>query len=496
MKIKSFSRRILFIVLGSFVITNAYYVYNVYSGEIETAERSTLRRLEGISRTIATQFNGTIYKMLLERYSQKDEIHTKFEDPFYRELAEILERAAETNDLHTDIYTLTLDSIEDKFYFGISSGENQYYRHEYSTPPELLRKHYNEGGVIPAYRDEHGTWLSSFSPIKDHKKQVVGVVQVDMPFDKFIMEARAELIINILYSLLLILVVSGLMFYWLRKLLSNEEKMVIQLEDTNELIAQKNKDITASISYARRIQRSLMDSKDELGSYFKNSFIYYKPKDIVSGDYYWIQTLNKSSSKIAIAVADCTGHGVPGALVSVLGITFLRDIVNSSENMMPNKILSELNFRIIETFKQKDKEFSTKDGMDISLCLIDFEQRSICFSGAYRPMIIIRNNELIEIAGDKKPIGGTHFKEDREFTLHEEFYQSGDWIYMFSDGYVDQFGGEKKRKYMKKRFKEKLLEINPLSGSEQLDVIRGEMNAWKGDLEQIDDITVMGIQLI
>ena len=494
-KVKNFSSRILLIVLVSFILTNSYFIYNIYDSKISGSEKSTLNKLESISKTISSQIDGTIVKMLLERYPEKDDVLSKFVDPYYRDICETLEKTAELNNILTDIYTLTWDSLNQNFFFGMTSGENQYFRHIYENPPPVLVENYEIGGVVPTYDDEHGTWLSSFSPIKDHKGRVVAVVQVDMPFDAFILEARMNLYTNILYSLLLIAIISILMFYWLRILLRREEKMMMQLESTNLIVEKKNEDITASISYAKRIQQSLMDSEEKLLSLFPESFVLYKPKDIVSGDFYWINCFNEKDSKIAVAVADCTGHGVPGALVSVLGITFLRDIVNNNKEIKPNEILSELNQRIITTFKQKDQGLSAKDGMDISICIIDKESRRISFSGAYRPLIHIRGKEITEISGDKKPIGGDHFTENREFTNHEISYMSGDFIYMLSDGYIDQFGGERKRKYMKKRLKEKLCEIIEEPLDRQLEILKTELRNWMGNIEQIDDITVMGIRL-
>jgi serine phosphatase RsbU (regulator of sigma subunit) len=277
--------------------------------------------------------------------------------------------------------------------------------------------------------------------------------------------------------------------------LKREENIMKQLALNNEIIHKKNEDITASILYAQRIQQSLMDSENKLKSMFPSSFVYYVPKDMVSGDFYWVQSLNEACTKIAVAAADCTGHGVPGALVSVLGITYLREIVNSKEDIEPNEILEELNKKVINTFKTKGKGMTSKDGMDISVAIIDLKKKSLCFSGAYRPLIIIRNSELIEIPGDKQPIGSDHFIEERKFTNHELKFEDGDWLYMFSDGYVDQFGGDRKRKFMKKQFKELLISMCQKTCDAQCEILDKEMTNWKGDMDQIDDITVLGLHL-
>ena len=493
---KNFSSRILLIVIFSFAITSFYYVYTLYKNKIESAEEGALERLEGIANTLASQLNGTMYKMILDMHESKNAVKTKYDGgSYYREMVEVLERTADLNELPTDIYTLTYDSISDVVFFGMTSGPNQYFRHIYEDPPDILKKKYNEGAIIPSYKDENGTWLSAFSPFKRIiNGNTIGVVQVDLPFDHFIDEARSDLYQNLTFNFLLNILIAILLYYWLNTLLGREEKYKSQLSYNNEIIRKKNEDITASISYAQRIQTSLMDSENKLKSLFPSSFVVYKPKDIVSGDFYWIQRLNESGSKIAIAAADCTGHGVPGALVSVLGITHLREIVVQNDSIEPGEILKELNIRIIDTFTTKSG-VQSKDGMDISLTVIDKEEGTMCFAGAYRPLILIRNGEIKEIAGDKQPIGGDHFVKEREFTNHKLDFRKGDWLYMFSDGYVDQFGGDNNRKFMKKRFKNLLCEIVDKDCDDQKKVLEDELEKWMGDIDQIDDITVIGMEL-
>lgn len=494
-KSRKFSTRILLIVLFSYIFTSFYYIYNLYTSKIEASEKGALERLESISNTLASQINGTMMKMILEKYENKDEIKDKYADPYIREIVEVLERTVALNKLPTDIYTLTYDSIRDKVFFGIASAEKQYFRHEYQHPPLLLKQNYHLGAVIPMYKDENGTWLSAFTPLKDNQGNTVAVVQTDLPFDKFIEEARSDLWLNVTYNLLLLVAVTLLLFYWLRILLQREENIMKQLSVNNEIINKKNEDITASIAYAQRIQQSLMDSENKLKSLFASSFLVYEPKDIVSGDFYWIQPMDANNSKIAVAVADCTGHGVPGALVSVLGITFLRDIVSRNPAIQPNEILEELNLKIINTFQTKGSNISAKDGMDIAVSVIDQKEKKICFSGAYRPLLLLSQGELKEFGGDKQPIGSDHFERDRKFTNKMIDYKSGDWIYMFTDGYVDQFGGDRKRKFMKKNFKELLLEINGKTCNDQAGILRESLTKWKGETEQVDDITVLGLQI-
>lgn len=494
-KSRKFSSRILLIVLMSYVLTSFYYMYNLYTGKIESSERAALERLESIANTLASEINGTMLKLILEKFEEKDAFTDKYADPVIRQIAELLENAKRLNRLPTDIYTLTWDSLTDAVFFGISSAEKQYFRHPYSHPPDMLKQNYAKGALIPMYKDENGTWLSAFSPLKDSRGRTTGVVQVDLPFDQFIDEARSALIKNITYTLILLLTVTTLLFYWLRTLLSREENFMKMLAINNEIIQKKNEDITASIAYAQRIQESLLETETYLRTFFPSSFIYYKPKDIVSGDFYWVHSLREDGSMVALAAADCTGHGVPGALVSVLGITALRDISSRNPGMKAGKLLEELNIRIIETLQKKGNGIGAKDGMDISLAVIDRNERLISFSGAYRPLLHFRKGNLTEYPGDKQPIGGDHFVKERTFTEQEIRYDRGDWIYMFSDGYIDQFGGEMNKKFMKKRFKELLGQLYTLDCDSQCQKLKKEMKEWMEGNEQVDDITILGIQL-
>ncbi len=264
----------------------------------------------------------------------------------------------------------------------------------------------------------------------------------------------------------------------------------VELKKAYDILEEKNREITDSIHYASSIQSALLPELQTLNTFFSDSFILFKPRDIVSGDFYWIQPLD---NKILITAADCTGHGVPGAFMSVLGISLLDDIVNKNGIIQPAEILFELRAKIIHALNQH-KEKDKKDGMDMALCLFDFEQQKGYYAGAYNALYIIRNNELEQIKADRMPIG-LHMKDGESFTQHIFDLQSGDQYYMFSDGYADQFGGEKGRKLMTKKFKELLLQNAHLSGSEQQEALNNYFESWRGDTEQIDDVIVTGLKI-
>jgi serine phosphatase RsbU (regulator of sigma subunit) len=265
-----------------------------------------------------------------------------------------------------------------------------------------------------------------------------------------------------------------------------------QLSEHNFKIQMQSKEITDSIVYAKRIQSAILPERNRFNSYFKEHFILFKPKHIVSGDFYWFAEKN---GKVYIAVADCTGHGVPGGFLSMLGISFLNEIINKDIVLPPNLILNELQKLILSTLSSKLEDgMATRDGMDISICAIDFVNNKIEYSGANNPIILLRNKEITELKVDKMPIG-QHIKNDKLFT-HQEFeLLDNDKIYLFSDGYIDQFNLLTQKRFTKSNFKKLLLEIHLKPFDEQKAILDTTISKWSGDSEQIDDILILGLSM-
>ena len=268
------------------------------------------------------------------------------------------------------------------------------------------------------------------------------------------------------------------------------QKANIELGHKNEVITKQKEEITDSILYARRIQRAVLPSVEVTQKALPEHFILFRPRDIVSGDFYW---LSQQENKIVIAAADCTGHGVPGAFMSMLGVSFLNEIVNKEEVVQANLILNELRSNVKSTLSQTGAEGEAKDGMDIALVIIDLEKNSIQYAGAYNPLYLYRNGELMETKADKMPIG-IYVKERETFTNHEIEIEKGDTFYIFSDGYVDQFGGPDRRKFMSKPFKRLLADMQKLPMAEQKEVLNQTIDEWRGDLPQVDDIILIGVR--
>ncbi|OFY67914.1 MAG: hypothetical protein A2V64_10845 [Bacteroidetes bacterium RBG_13_43_22] len=253
-------------------------------------------------------------------------------------------------------------------------------------------------------------------------------------------------------------------------------------------IAYQKKHITDSIMYAKRIQTALIPSL-ELFSDKLEHFVLYKPLAIVSGDFYWVGNIG---SKQIIICADCTGHGVPGAFMSMLGVTMLNEIVNNKHIVMPDQIIENLRQGVIKSFNQSVDEDTVKDGMDIAVCLVDFENDTLWFSGANNPLYLIRNHELVHYRGDKMPVA-IHYRM-QPFTLHKIDIMKGDEFYIFSDGYVDQFGGPRQKKFMSNQFKETLVELDDVPMLKQAERLNEIFEEWRGDSPQVDDVTLIGVR--
>ncbi len=271
-----------------------------------------------------------------------------------------------------------------------------------------------------------------------------------------------------------------------RDLLSVQNDEIMKQKDE---IENKNRNITDSIRYAKRIQEAILPHDKLVQRTLDASFILYKPKDIVSGDFYWMHPLGQ---RILYAAVDCTGHGVPGAFVSLVGHTSLNRTVKEFGITRPSEILDKLNELVLETFRQQGSE-EVKDGMDMALCLIDIQNRRLEYAGANNPLYLIREGKLIEVKGTKKAIGSS--ERTINFENHEMELQTGDSIYIFSDGYVDQFGGPRNKKFLSRNFKKLLLSIQEKPMAEQRDILNQSIEDWQGDYEQIDDILVIGYRI-
>lgn len=307
------------------------------------------------------------------------------------------------------------------------------------------------------------------------------------------------------YALCTLLLISGIWMYIRRRekqlrvekelLETKVEERTAELKDEKEKVSAAHKDIRDSINYARRIQDSILPSDDELKTHLPDSFVLYIPRDIVSGDFYWLAKTNHAADcPVLVAAADCTGHGVPGAFMSMIGNTLLNEAVREKEEKEPALILDRLHKDIRQALHQ-DAGSETRDGMDVAVVKLDFAGGKIDYAGANRPLVMVHNGELREIRADKMPIGGLQGEEERNFTGHSFPVEKGTMIYIFTDGFADQFGGPKGKKFMVKKFYDILKEIASLPSLEQQTILMHAIQNWKGEHEQVDDVLVIGVRM-
>ena len=274
------------------------------------------------------------------------------------------------------------------------------------------------------------------------------------------------------------------------------EQQKSEIEKQRDLVTKQKKNLTDSIQYARRIQAAVLPRQEALHEHFKESFILHKPRDIVSGDFYWYA---QKDNLFVIAAADCTGHGVPGAFMSMLGVAYLNEIVNKIainahiNALNADEILNQLREKVISSLHQSDNKRDPKDGMDIALCIIDFDKKKLQFSGAYNPLLIIRDGEIIRYRADKMPVS-YHRRRNDPFSKQIIDLKENDSLYLFSDGYNDQFGGPKGMKFLMKQFQKVLLEIHHRPMQEQKSLLTKIFDDWRGDYTQIDDVLVIGLR--
>lgn len=482
-------------VFAPIVLLSGYLLYSSYSKLYNKCQEDVLLYLEGIAKTGSLQISSSEHQKLLTNYQGIDAITKSDQDSLYLGLHTILKNIYAINQLKTPIYTLVLDSSNMNVFFAVSSSEKPFFRHIYKGFHDSLLYNYNKGGKISTYSDENGKWLSAFAPIKNTSGNTIAIVQVDQQFDEFAKDMVSRFYKNLVLSVLVLISGIIVMYKFLNRILISQEKSSL-------LIQEKSREINQSINYSKRIIESALISPDLMNKFLPESFVFYKPKDIVSGDFYWFYPIEKGKNKYTkfiIGVFDCTGHGIPGAILSMLGIAVINDILKNNKQHLPNLILDKINKQFIQHLNQRNDDTLIQDGMDGGLCLVDTEKLHVYYSGAKRPLYLIdgKTNSLTEIKGDKYPLGGTHYEPNRKYTVHSVKLNKGDKLYMFTDGITDQFthyeGKEKKVKA--KVIRNFLLQNSHVNMKKQHSILSDQFEKWKGNLTQTDDVTVIGLTI-
>lgn len=489
---RSHSFRIYVIVSLMAAIFIVYHAGTNYYGSLRIKEQEELEQLEGIARTLSLQTDGELLESVLQRFLEKDAIKTVQQDSVYHVLHQVLAAAHQINRLNSPIYTLSYNEAMGHFEFGVTSTPDPFYRHTYDSHPEILMQQYEKGGTIGYYEDEHGSWLSAFTPVRNHAGKVISVLMVDRRFDDFQADAKAGLWRDLLISLGIFAVMTLLLFGILRKVLDEEEQTKRMLEESREEIASQNDKITDSINYARHIQYAMMESGTLYGL-FPDHFELFAPRDIVSGDFIWHFEYGRCCY---IAVADCTGHGVPGALMSMLGMASLDEIVAARPDLMPHEVLTRLDQKIRMALRREGGTQAVQDGMDIAIVKIDLAAKLLHYAGAHNEMLYYQKGNAQVIKASRLPIGGDTRKpkvfETRTFELN-----TGDSIYLFTDGLTDQFGlvEGREEKFKTRRLLALIDQLKDQPMQAQGTGILGALRQWQNGLPQLDDMAAIGIRI-
>lgn len=488
--IRSINVQIIVSVFLCIILLSGYFVISSYNNSIDEEEKNVLKRLRAITNTIALQIDGDAHQAVFERYTEMDGINAIDQDSNYYRIHQVLADAYAANELNSAIYTAVYDEAAGYFLFGVTSDNTTYFRHTYTTFPQVVLDSYQVGGVVPNYEDAHGSWLSAFTPIQNSQGEVVAIVQSDLTFDDFIMSARKKLLTNILISVAVILIIGAVLLVSLQSVLKKDKIAKKELVHSKLVIEEKQRELLESITYAKRIQEAILPPRRIVERFLPDSFTLYKPKDIVAGDFYWVEP-SIDGKKVLFAAADCTGHGVPGALVSVVCHNALNRAAREFKETDPGKLLDKAREIVIDTFEKSDEQ--VKDGMDIALCSL--EGNTLQYAGAHNPLWIIRkdSDSIEEIKACKQPIGDFH--QLTPYQTHEVQLHSGDTLYIFSDGFVDQFGGLKGKKLKTANFKKFLLSIQQETMAAQRKTVNDFFENWRGDLEQLDDVCVLGVRV-
>jgi serine phosphatase RsbU (regulator of sigma subunit) len=472
----------------SIILITAFFIIFGYYNQLNLQEKRQYDKLSAIVTSTSIAINGDEHQSLMEDHTQKDDIGSNEENLTYNDIHLVLKKVVEQNELNTTLYTLVYNEAAKVFEFGVNSDENPFFRHVYAEFPQILLDSMDVGGTIPQYQDEHGTWLSAFYPIKNAEGNTVAILQADVDFTEFIQMVRAKYARESLIALGVIVLMAFLLIPYTRRILRQEEEQKRILKEQSEIIEEKNRDITDSINYAQKIQNSILPALSDFSKVFADFGILYKPKDIVAGDFYFME---RDSNYVYIAAADCTGHGVPGAMVSVICSNALSFAINEKGLNSTKEILDVVRDIVVDKFVGSPD--GIKDGMDVSLCRFDIQTNELEYTGANNPVYVVSGDNLEVLKPDKQPVG--HFDYAKPFESQILQLQKNDLVYMFSDGFADQFGGEKGKKLKYKPFKEMLIAIKDQPIDSQMRVLDNKFEEWKGDFEQVDDVCVIGVKI-
>lgn len=476
----SSSRRILFVLYGTLLVLCASLIGVAHYTELNSQRTEAQARLGSITAGLADQISADQVQQLLRKYDGRGMLIKNTQDAWYYVMHDHLRKAMERNGLEQAVRVITFDSLKQELQVVVTSMDKPEFRHPYDGDAHTLLANYGQASRTIA--SDHT--VIACDPLRDDRGTVQGIVVANLPRSEADSAAWASLWRNVIIALILFAIAGVFLF-------RSVGNWVKQSESDRIALATRNLDITDSIAYAGKIQRALVPPPSVYQDLFDGSFVIDKPKDVVSGDFHWYHRIG--TDECFVAAADCTGHGLPGAMMAAIGCSLLNEIIPANSDKDPAELLTMINTRLVTTLHQHGRKKGGGDGMDIALCRIDKHQQEILFAGAFRPLYWLHAGQLTVINGDRRPIGGAHQELDRKYTCHRLAYTPGDRIYLFSDGYVDQFGGPERKRFMASRLHELIQTNRSESMERQAELLDQAFQEWKGQEEQVDDVCLLGL---
>lgn len=473
------SRRILLILYGTLFVLCAAFIGVAHWYELKGQRKEAVERLGSIAASLTDQLPARHAPLLLEKYNAPGVIVKNTQDARYYVVHEQLRKAAQRSALEAPLLLLAKNE-EGALVIIATSEDKPRFREPFAASAGVLAL-YDAGGRIAGDAAEY----VAVEPLRDEQLgTTTSILLASLPRSAADASAWAVLWRNIGIALALFALAGVVLF-------RSVGRWVQESEADRLALASRNLDITDSIAYAGKIQRALVPPASAYRELFDGAFVIDRPKDVVSGDFHWCHRVGPDTC--FVAAADATGHGLPGAMMAAIGCSLLNEIVPANADKDPAELLNLLNTRVVTTLHQQGQRKGGGDGMDIALCRIDRRRREILFAGAFRPLYWLHDGQLSVINGDRRPVGGAHLELDRKYTCHKLAYSPGDRIYLFSDGYVDQFGGPERQRFMAARLHQ-LIEANKTEPIERQAVLLEQAFLdWKGAEEQVDDVCLLGI---
>lgn len=479
---KRTKHKVLYTVYAALLLLCIAVIVIVHRNERKALVGQGITQLRSITTTLAGELGANNLRALVERYDSHGLVIKNTQDARYYVLHERLRSTAERNGLQAPLELVIHDERKQELQVIVTSAVRPRFRERWAGDHGELLKAYGRAGTMEMGAGDQRE-LVAFDVLTETNGTVVGMVVARASANQQ-GPATASLLRNIGIAAVLFGLVGIVLFRYVGRWLKADEEAQQRLKARHE-------DISDSIAYAGKIQRSLVPSALVYDELFADSFVIDRPKDVVSGDFHWVYRVDANTC--FVAAADCTGHGLPGAMIAAIGCSMLNEVVPQNAHKDPSEILSILHTRMMSTLHQQGKQRGAGDGMDVALCRVDRAGSEILFAGAFRPLYWLHQGQLSVINGDRKPVGGGHMGEERRFTTHKLAYSPGDRIYLFSDGYVDQFGGPERKRFMNSRLQELIMAHRHLGLKEQATVIERAFLDWKGPIEQMDDVCMLGL---